>query len=187
VSEKLSNRDRKLLLELAREAITTVVRTGSSRIREVSAVHLAGPHGCFVTIKRNGALRGCIGNFNSDKPLYLLVQEMAVSAATRDPRFYPMKEEDLLNFDLEISVLSPLSKIASPDQVVVGTHGLYLEKNFSRGVLLPQVAVEQGWNRETFLNQTALKAGLQRDDWREGADIFVFTAQVFTEAPPQQL
>jgi AmmeMemoRadiSam system protein A len=182
VNETLSTADRKLLLQLAREAITVAVRTGKLPDREVTAPHLLGPQGCFVTIKQQGALRGCIGNFTSDKALYQLVQEMAVSAATRDPRFYPMKEEDLAGFELEISVLSPLAKISSPDEVVVGTHGLYLEKNFSRGVLLPQVAIEHGWDRETFLNQTALKAGLKKEDWKEGTDIYVFTAQVFGES-----
>ena len=183
MNDKLNSKERKLLLELAREAITATVRTGNSPVRQVTAAQLLGHRGCFVTIKRQGALRGCIGNFKSDKPLYQLVQEMAASAATHDPRFYPMKEEDLASFELEISVLSPLTRITSPEEVLVGTHGLYLEKNFSRGVLLPQVAVEQGWNRETFLNHTALKAGLQRDDWKEGADIFVFTAQVFGDPP----
>ena len=184
MTEKLSSKDRKLLLDLAREAITKAVTTGKPNIHEVAATPLLVKQGCFVTIKQHGALRGCIGNFTSDKPLYQLVQEMAISAATRDPRFYPMKEADLSSFNLEISVLSPLSKVASPEEVVVGTHGLYLEKNFSRGVLLPQVAVEHGWDRETFLNQTALKAGLKKEDWREDADIFVFTAQVFGEPPP---
>ena len=182
MNETLSSKSRELLLELARKAITAAVRTEKVAACEVTDAQLLGPQGCFVTIKRNGALRGCIGNFSSDKPLYQLVQEMAVSAATRDPRFYPMKEEDLNGFELEISVLSPLTKIDSPEQVVVGTHGLYLEKNFSRGVLLPQVAVEQGWDRELFLSQTALKAGLRRDDWKEGADLYVFTAQVFGES-----
>jgi AmmeMemoRadiSam system protein A len=181
VSDKLTSKEKKLLLELAREAITCAVRTGRLPAREVTAPPLLAQQGCFVTVKKQGALRGCIGNFKSDKPLFQLVQEMAISAATRDPRFYPMKEEDLESFELEISVLSPLSRVASPDEVVVGTHGIYMEKNFARGVLLPQVAVEQGWNRETFLNQTALKAGLERDDWRDGADIYVFTAQVFGE------
>jgi uncharacterized protein len=181
VSETLSSEDRKQLLEIAREAITAAVRTGIVPPLEVDSTTLLGQHGCFVTIKQNGALRGCIGNFTSDKPLYQLVQDMAVSAATKDPRFYPMKEEDLAGFRLEISVLSPLSKVSSPEEVEVGTHGVYLEKNYSRGVLLPQVPVEQGWSRETFLNQTALKAGLKRDDWKEGADIYVFTADVFGE------
>ena len=182
MNHTLNNDDKKLLLDLAREAITVTVRTGRLTNREVTATHLLAAQGCFVTIKRQGALRGCIGNFSSEKPLYQLVQEMAVSAATRDPRFYPMKENDLVDFDLEISVLSPLTKIAAPEEVVVGTHGLYLEKNFSRGVLLPQVPVEQGWDRETFLCQTALKAGLKKDDWKEGADLYVFTAQVFGES-----
>jgi uncharacterized protein len=181
VSETLSSADKKLLLELAREAITATVRTGKLTSREVSAPHLLGQQGCFVTIKQQGALRGCIGNFTSEKPLHQLVQEMAASAATHDPRFYPMKEADLAGFELEISVLSPIVKISSPEEVEVGRHGLYLEKNFSRGVLLPQVATEQGWDRETFLNNTALKAGLKKDDWKEGADLYVFTAEVFGE------
>jgi uncharacterized protein len=181
VNETLSTEDRKILLGLARDAITNCIRTGKLTSRESTSTALLGQQGCFVTIKQQGALRGCIGNFISDKPLHQLVQEMAVSAAIHDPRFYPMKEEDLANFDLEISVLSPLAKITSPEEVEVGRHGLYLEKNFSRGVLLPQVAQEHGWDRETFLNKTALKAGLKQDDWKEGADIYVFTAEVFGE------
>lgn len=181
MNQTLNSSDKKLLLQLAREAITSTVQTGKLNTRMVTEERLMAPQGCFVTIKKQGTLRGCIGNFTSDKPLYQLVQEMAASAATRDPRFYPMKEDDLAEFELEISVLSPLSKIESPDEVEVGRHGLYLEKNFSRGVLLPQVAVEHKWDRETFLTQTALKAGLKRDDWKEGADLYVFSAEVFTE------
>ena len=181
MTETLSTEDRNTLLKLAREAITISVRSGKLPSREITAPQLLGQQGCFVTIKQKGALRGCIGNFISDKPLHQLVQEMAVSAAIHDPRFYPMKEVDLAGFELEISVLSPLAKISSPEEVEVGIHGLYLEKNFSRGVLLPQVATEHGWDRETFLNHTALKAGLKKDDWKEGAEIYVFTAQVFGE------
>jgi len=181
VNDTLTNEEKKLLLEMAREAITSYVRTGMVPEREVSGERLTSLAGCFVTIKKAGALRGCIGNFTSEKPLYQLVQEMAISAATRDPRFYPMKEEDLVSFELEISVLSPLTKITSMEEVQVGVHGLYLEKNFSRGVLLPQVATDHGWDRETFLSQTALKAGLKKDDWKEGSDVYVFTAKVFGE------
>ncbi|HJV35479.1 AmmeMemoRadiSam system protein A [Geomonas sp.] len=181
--DPLSTEDRQTLLDLAREAIVVAVRTGKVPVREINTPALLEPRGCFVTIKCDGAVRGCIGNLNSDRPLYQVVQQMAASAAIRDPRFYPMKEEDLANFALEISLLSPLTRISSPEEVEVGTHGLYLEKNFARGVLLPQVAIEQGWSTETFLNQTALKAGLKRDDWKEGADIYVFTADVFGEAP----
>jgi hypothetical protein len=137
--------------------------------------------GCFVTIKQHGHLRGCIGNFVSDKPLYRLVQEMAVSAATRDPRFYPMKQQDLSGFDLEISVLSPLKLISSVDEIQVGTHGIYLMKNGSRGVLLPQVATEYGWDRDTFLRHTCLKAGLPENVWKKDCEIYIFSALVFGE------
>lgn len=181
MNAKLNSSDKKLLLQLAREAVTSTVLDGKLNMQTVTDERLLALQGCFVTIKKQGTLRGCIGNFTSDKPLYQLVQEMAASAATRDPRFYPMKEDDLAEFELEISVLSPLSKISSPDEVEVGKHGLYLEKNFSRGVLLPQVATEHKWDRETFLTQTALKAGLKKDDWKEGADLYVFSAEIFSE------
>jgi len=179
MQKQMSAKEKKLLLEIAREAIISYVQNGSVPVREVKHPALLVKQGCFVCIKINGMLRGCIGNFISDKPLYQLVQEMAVSAATRDPRFYPMKKDDLKDFDLEISVISPLHKISSIEEIEVGVHGLYLEKNFSRGVLLPQVAVEYGWDRGTFLAQTSLKAGLEKDDWQEGADIYTFSALVF--------
>jgi AmmeMemoRadiSam system protein A len=182
VEHALSAEDRQELLEIAREAIVTHIRSGSVLPREVTRPNLLAERGCFVCVKMNGALRGCIGNFIADKPLYQLVQEMAVAAAVRDPRFYPMKTADLDSFALEISVLSPLRKVDSVEEIEVGTHGIYLEKNFSRGVLLPQVAMEYGWDRETFLAHTCAKAGLGRDDWQEGADIYVFSAQVLNEA-----
>ncbi len=173
--------EKKLLLEVAREAIVEYVKTGKMPLRDINLENLFTTRGCFVTIKKKGMFRCCIGSFVSDKPLYKLVQEMAVSAATRDPRFYPMKKEDLDDFDLEISVLSPMQKISSIDEIEVGVHGLYLEKNFSRGVLLPQVAVEYGWDRNTFLNQTSLKAGLPQDAWKDGANLYIFSAEIFNE------
>jgi AmmeMemoRadiSam system protein A len=137
--------------------------------------------GCFVTIKQKGALRGCIGNFISEQPLYKLVQEMAVSAATRDPRFYPMKAPDLTDFTLDISVLSPLVKAGSVEEIQVGIHGIYIVKGNYRGVLLPQVAVEYGWDRDQFLQHTCMKAGLPQDAWQGECDIYLFSAQVFGE------
>ena len=180
MQKQMSSEEKQLLLEIAREAIVSYVENGSTPQLEINNGNLQVKQGCFVCVKINGVLRGCIGNFISDKPLYELVQEMAVSAATKDPRFYPMKRDDLQGFDLEISVLSPLRKISSVEEIEVGVHGLYLEKNFSRGVLLPQVATENGWDRDTFLNQTSLKAGLNGDGWREGAEIYVFSADVFS-------
>jgi hypothetical protein len=179
MQKNISSKEKNLLLEIAREAIVSYVQNGTIPECEVQNSNLQVQQGCFVCIKINGMLRGCIGNFLSDKPLYKLVQEMAVSAATRDPRFYPLKTDDLKDFDLEISVISPLHKINSIEEIEVGKHGLYLEKNFSRGVLLPQVAVEYGWDRDTFLSQTSIKAGLGKDDWQEGTDIYTFSALVF--------
>lgn len=181
MGKKLSPEGKKLLLGIAREAIVAHIETGTVPKREEQHKLLLEQRGCFVCVKIDGKLRGCIGNFTSDKPLYLVIQEMAVSAATKDPRFYPMRKEDLGNFTLEISVLTPLEKISSIDEIQVGVHGIYLEKNFSRGVLLPQVATEYGWDRETFLNQTSMKAGLSADAWQEGADLYIFGAEVFSE------
>lgn len=181
MQNQLTQAEKRQLLETAREAIVSFITTGSVQKREVAAENLQSHQGCFVSIKMNGKLRGCIGNFISDKPLIQLVQEMAVAAATKDPRFYPMKKQDLTDFTVEISVLSPLQKITDIEEIEVGTHGIYLERNFHRGVLLPQVATEYGWDRDTFLQQTALKAGMGRDDWKENTDIYIFSAQVFGE------
>lgn len=175
----LSTTEQNLLLKIARESIINYVSKGSKTPIEECCESLLAKQGCFVTIKHKGRLRGCLGQFTSDKPLCQLIQEMAIAAATRDPRFYPMENEDLQNFELEISVLSPLQKIESIEEIEVGKHGLYIEKNFYRGVLLPQVAVEYAWDKDTFLAQTCLKAGLDKDAWKEDADIFIFTAQVF--------
>jgi len=177
----LISKEKQLLLKIARETIISYVQDGTVPSLELNNNNLQANQGCFVSIKVNGMLRGCIGNFISQKPLYRLVQEMAISAATQDPRFYPMKKGDLDNFNLEISVLSPLTKVSTVEEIKVGVHGIYLEKNLSRGVLLPQVAVEYGWDRDTFLSQTCLKAGLGKDDWKEGANIHIFSAQVLRD------
>lgn len=181
MSELLSKKEQKELLGIAHDAIVSHVASGVMSTAKPASDALCAAHGCFVTIKQHGKLRGCIGNFVSDKPLYQLVREMAVAAAIHDPRFYPMKKPDLDNFSLEISVLSPLEKIESVESIKVGKHGLYIIKNSSHGVLLPQVATEYGWDRETFLKHTCLKAGLPENAWQAECDIFVFTAQVFGE------
>lgn len=175
----LSQDEKSRLLSLAREAIISHITGSPAKVVEIMSENVTQQLGCFVTIKVDHKLRGCIGNLISDKPLYLLVQEMAVAAATKDPRFYPMKKMDLDNFELEISVLSPLHKIESSEEIQVGVHGIYLEKDSHRGVLLPQVAIEYGWDRTVFLNQTCIKAGLPPDGWNEGADIYIFSAEVF--------
>jgi hypothetical protein len=182
VEKELTPTEKATLLEIARRTIETYVRSGRLYVEPREEKSLNVRSGCFVTIKQNGRLRGCIGNFQSEHPLFKEVAQMAVASASKDPRFYPMKEDDLADFSLEISVLSPLKKVESIDEIEVGRHGIYLEKGYYRGVLLPQVATEYDWDRETFLKQTCVKAGLPTDAWKaEDAEIYIFSAQVFGE------
>lgn len=170
------------LLALARATIIASVNGQALPEPAKPSKILERQSGCFVTIKQQGQLRGCIGSFVSDRPLWQTVREMAISAATRDPRFYPMKPDDLSNITLEISVLSPLRQIQSVEEIQVGTHGIYLIKGRAHGVLLPQVATEYGWDRETFLRHTCLKAGLPENTWQKECEIYIFSAEVFGEA-----
>ncbi len=178
----LTQADATNLLQIARDAIIHHVNTKdySPTPREEKALNERS--GCFVTIKQEEQLRGCIGNFQSKQPLFREVANMAVAAATQDPRFKPMDKAELDNFHLEITVLSPLIKIDSTDQIEVGTHGIYIEKGLNRGVLLPQVATEYGWDKETFLQQTCAKAGLIETAWQAAdADIYIFHGQIINE------
>lgn len=183
MEKELNAKEKATLLQIAHKAIDTYIRTGevpSVEPREEKTLNIRS--GCFVSIKQAGSLRGCIGNFQSEHPLFREVAEIAVASASKDPRFYPLKKEDLNDFSLEISVLSPLRKVENFEEIEVGKHGIYLEKGYYRGVLLPQVAVEHGWDRETFLRQTCLKAGLPGDSWKaEDAEIYIFSAQIFGE------
>ncbi|KIH75791.1 hypothetical protein SAMN05660860_02927 [Geoalkalibacter ferrihydriticus] len=182
MDKELTEKDKKILLKAARKAITDFVTTGSFEPEPREEKSLNRRNGCFVTIKQKGQLRGCIGNFQSERPLFKEIAEMAVASASKDPRFYPMKKEDLADFTLEISVLSPLKKIEEIEEIEIGRHGVYLEKGFYRGVLLPQVASEHGWDRNTFLKQTCIKAGLPTNAWQgDDTDIYIFNAQIFSE------
>ena len=140
------------------------------------------PRGCFVSLHtRSGGLRGCIGTFEARRSLWETVGEMAVAAATRDPRFQPVVPEELPGCVVEISALTPC-KPAKPEDIVVGRDGVCVARGFSRGVLLPQVATEYGWDRETFLDHTCIKAGLPPEAWRDGSvTIETFSAEVFSE------
>jgi len=130
----------------------------------------------------DGMLRGCIGRFSPvSEPLYAIVQEMAVAASTQDPRFRPVSLSETEDMDIEISVLSELKKIDDISEIKVGVHGIEIQKGHNRGVLLPQVATEQGWDRTEFLENTCRKASLPRDAYKKGAAIYIFSAQVFGE------
>jgi len=182
VEQELNANEKAALLNIARQAIETYMNTGKKYVEPREEKALNRRNGCFVSIKQGGQLRGCIGNFQSELPLFREVAEMAVASASKDPRFYPMKLDDLHDFTLEISVLSPLRKIEGIEEIEVGRHGIYLEKGYYRGVLLPQVATEYGWDCDTFLQQTCLKAGLSPDAWKaEDTEIYIFSADVFSD------
>jgi AmmeMemoRadiSam system protein A len=169
------------LLEAAREAIAAHL---AGRRALLPAADADVGHGAFVTLRRtrDGELRGCVGQLESSEPLVEIVVAMAVAAATRDGRFEPVTAGELASLRVEISVLGPLRPI-DPGEVEVGRHGLLVSRGDRRGVLLPQVAVEHAWDRESFLDQTCVKAGLPADAWRQpGVEIRGFTATVFGEA-----
>jgi uncharacterized protein len=177
----LCDDEKRELLRIARATIREYLATGRLPPGSPHKESLVAPGGVFVSLHSAGELRGCIGTFAETDPLFRTVQQMAISAATRDPRFDQIAPEDLANIEIEISVLSSL-KAAKAEEVEVGKHGLHVSRGRLRGVLLPQVAVEHGWDRDTFLEQTCRKAGLPGDAWQlSGTDIEVFTAQVFSE------
>jgi AmmeMemoRadiSam system protein A len=171
--------ERQALLGIARRALEGYVREGKVP-REAPEGKLAAPGAAFVTLTKRGRLRGCIGYTEPVASLCRVVQECVVAAATEDPRFPPVSPMEVAELHLEISVLTPLFPIR-PDEVEVGRHGLLVSQGRMRGLLLPQVPVEQGWDRETFLDQTCGKAGLPPSAWRHGATLQGFTAEVFGE------
>lgn len=174
-----SPEERRLLLEAAHEAIVS-----SLQAREIStdapSSHLAQPRGAFTTLYLNGKLRGCVGYPLAAFPLFQTVIETARSAAFEDPRFLPVTLEEVRQIAVSLSVLSPVRPIAA-DEIEIGRHGLIVSLGPRRGLLLPQVPLEHGWDRITFLEQTCHKAGLSLDAWRQGATIEAFTAEVFSD------
>ena len=172
-----SPEERAELLHLAHQAIASVFDRQAVDLTPPSE-HLADMRGAFASLHLNGKLRGCIGYALPSHSLYRTVAEAARAAAFDDPRFAPLTAEEALGVEIEISVLSPLRPIV-PEDVLVGKHGLVVSRGNRRGLLLPQVPAEWGWDRETFLAQTCKKAGLPEDAWRCGTEIQGFTAEVF--------
>ena len=180
----LTSEQRTALLALARAAICAEIRgTRLSAIPPDDPV-LQAPGAAFVTLRHGQALRGCIGYIHALKPLAETVMTCAVSAAKADPRFSPVRPDELSALTLEISVLSPLVAVRDPGEIEVGRHGLLVSRAGRQGLLLPQVATEFGWDREAFLSHTCQKAGLPPHAWREGADIRSFTVDHFTDQRP---
>jgi len=172
--------DQHRLLVLARRALEARVRREAPPAPDRGGA-LEWPRGAFVSIHCRGGLRGCLGRLDTDQPLADTVAQLAASVSDSDPRFDPVRLGELDALDVEISVLTPDREVASISDVEVGRHGLIVEQGGRRGLLLPQVATEYGWDAETFVAHTCLKAGLPGDAWRHGARIFVFEAQVFGE------
>lgn len=178
----LREAEKKALLKIAREAIEARAK-GELRLLNpsIESETLRADSGAFVSLHKDGRLRGCIGVFASKEPLWKTVQENAVAAAFKDPRFPPVTKEELAGIDIEISVLSPLREIADTNEIEVGRHGIFVMKGRNKGVLLPQVATQYGFDRETFLCETCLKADLPEDAWQNGASVYVFEAEIFGE------
>ena len=175
-----SEADRELLLRIAREAIVAhVVRKSARGIEDVELDRRRG--GAFVTLHKGRELRGCIGHIEDDEPLARIVARCAVAACSSDPRFPAVSSSELLELSIELSLLGPLERIAGPEEIEVGRHGLVIERGRRRGLLLPQVATEWNWDREQFLEHTCRKAGLARDAWKQGALLWRFEAEVFGE------
>jgi len=185
--DKLSREEKDFLLQVARATLARKLNLSRGKDYGETDAKAAGPNllekrGCFVTLHTEGRLRGCIGIFEGRDALWKNIEEMAVQAAFHDPRFPPLSSEEFDKIDIEISVLSPLKKIDDVDEIIVGEHGVYMTRGFNRGVLLPQVATEQGWDRDTFLDHTCLKAGLDTECWKNPeTSIEMFSAEVFGE------
>jgi AmmeMemoRadiSam system protein A len=158
---QLTEADQVLLLQIARAAVSSHVLSCPLALPEISSGNLTEPCGIFISIHKQGELRGCVGNVQSAGPLYRTVSECAISAAVSDPRFGPITQQELPVIDFEISVLSSMQQVTDINEIEVGNHGLLISKRGYRGLLLPQVATAYGWDRETFLSETCRKAGLQ--------------------------
>ena len=182
----LSPADKQLLLQVARDSIAAHLQGKAATPVKATSPVLEELRGAFVSLHRRGQLRGCIGYIEAVKPLLQTVREMAPAAAFQDPRFRPLQADELADLEIEISVLTPLKLIKSTDEIEVGQHGLYIVRGLNRGLLLPQVATQYHWDRQTFLEQTCNKAGLPGDAWKDpGTQIFIFRAEIFADHPPQ--
>ncbi|UCE42223.1 MAG: AmmeMemoRadiSam system protein A [Candidatus Aminicenantes bacterium] len=177
----LTRDQEKSLLRLARLAITLYLKEGSTPAMETDDATFRIKRGAFVTLKVKDQLRGCIGYPTPHKPLFETIIDVAVSAATKDFRFPSLEQKELNDTKIEISVLSQPKLIKDIAEIEVGKHGIIITKGPHKGLLLPQVPIEWGWDRETFLSHGCMKAGIEEDAWKKDTQIEIFTAQVFSE------
>jgi len=180
---KLTNKDKIDLLAIARSTIENYVKNNTKP--EIDEKNLSSTLkkncGAFVTLNKNGNLRGCIGRFDASEPLYKVVQEMAIASSTQDSRFLPVNSNEIPELKIEISVLTPMRRISSVDEIELGKHGIYIRKGSRSGTFLPQVATETGWTKEEFLGHCAQeKAGIGWNGWKD-AELYIYEALVFSE------
>ncbi len=177
---ELTEKEKQILLKLARDTVASHLNGREAPSPPSEPGILGEKRGAFVCVKKQGDLRGCIGYIQAIKPLAMTIAEMAEAAAFQDPRFAPLRPNEFDDLSFEISVLSPLRQITDTNEIEVGKHGLYIVKGHYSGLLLPQVATEYGWDRETFLEETCCKAGLPPDAWSDrNTKIYIFSADVF--------
>lgn len=191
----LTHAQQRFLLRIARESIHREMAkrhrgsaAGGTRGGSSPEAPVDQKGGAFVTLRIDGELRGCIGYIEYPGPVRTAVEDVARKAAFGDPRFEPLRPDELNQVQIEISVLTPMRRITSPDEIIIGTDGLVIQCRGRRGLLLPQVATEYGWDVEEFLENTCRKAGLPYGAWREpSAEIEAFSAEVFSEEPSGDL
>ena len=179
----LSDQDKESLLQISRSTLEAFLTSGN--LSEISPAGLSPalktPAGAFVSLYMGGRLRGCIGSFSPEDPLYAVVESMTLAAALEDARFAPVEASELEYIEIEISVLTPLRRIYSVDEFELGRHGIYMIRDDQSGTFLPQVATDTGWTGEEFLGHCARdKAGIGWDGWKE-ADLYIYEAIVFKE------
>jgi AmmeMemoRadiSam system protein A len=181
----LTDEEKKNLLLLARKSMTHYLQTEEEATSDELGVPISSGMsqimGAFVTLHKNGSLRGCIGEITPRRELYKAVLAHSVNSAVRDHRFNPVSSDELSDIELEISALTPSRQIHSHKEIEIGKHGVVFTKGYYSSVFLPQVAPEQGWDVEETLSHLAMKAGLPANAWKEGAELMVFEAIVFSE------
>jgi AmmeMemoRadiSam system protein A len=183
----LAETEKTELLQLARSALESHFKAGKIPECDNACKNLQAHKGAFVSLHNEGRLRGCIGQLSPDKELFKVVQSCVLSAALEDPRFLPVTADEIPDLNIEISVLTPFQRVRNHETIEVGKHGLLVTRGFHRGLLLPQVATEYGWDRETFLAQTCRKAGLPELAWRDPETIVhTFEAEVFSDQKQEE-
>lgn len=179
----LNNEEKAALLKLARLTLKNYFSGEKAHPLDISSKALQAPKGAFVSLHRGEELRGCIGQLDSDRELYRVVQHCVISAAVEDTRFMPVTQGEIKDLEIEISVLNPFRRISDINEIEVGKHGLYIVQGHFRGLLLPQVATQFQWDRTTFLGQACRKSGLPESAWRDPRTmIHIFEAEVFSDS-----